>query len=78
MSFTLSANGTRDEVVQALENQDPSDSLGQDVREILIDYLLDATDSMIIDGTPVRYDVTASGHSGLNELLTLSVQVKVI
>jgi hypothetical protein len=72
MSFSFRAAGTRDETVASLRDVAylTGDSLGGGLRDLLADHLNAAADT---DG--LRYEVTASGHSGDGSVLTLTATV---
>jgi hypothetical protein len=75
MSFSFSAAGTRDETVKSLRKLTVDDSLGAGVRDLIASGLELATDKGGAESLPVRYEVSAYGHSAGGDIFNLSVQV---
>jgi hypothetical protein len=84
VSFSITASGTRDEVVAQLEHRrdhdsDTSDARADALRKKAADLLIAAIGAD--DLTPVqadyenRYYITASGHAGGHYGTTLNIQV---
>jgi hypothetical protein len=61
VSFSLSAQGSRADVLASLSYQQVSGSLGATALGVLLDELRGAPDEL--NGSPLYYHVVASGHS---------------
>jgi hypothetical protein len=61
VSFSLSAQGSQADVLASLSYQNVSGALGASALSLLLDELRGAPDQL--NGTPLYYNVVASGHS---------------
>jgi hypothetical protein len=76
MSFGFSAAGSKYEVLDSLRKLNHAqlpDGMGDELRNILVDYLEDGADP----ASSQRYVINVSGHSGGNSLVTLNATVSV-
>lgn len=74
MTFSFTAGGTRDQTLASLRKATSDVQVGLDLRDLLVTHLEESA-SDGLDSTPIRYDVSASGHGGHGQMLTLSVSV---
>jgi hypothetical protein len=79
MSFSYTAAGTRNEVVDQLDglhdSQMGNDNFGAQIRDAIVDAV-----SVGVDLEPPadqRYEVKVSGHSGRNAIVTLNAQITI-
>ena len=74
MSFSFSAAGTRQQTIESLNKaQMYGDGLGEKIRDAIVVSLESAADKT--GDTDLRYEVSASGHSGPGSATSLNVRV---
>lgn len=80
MTFQYGAGGTRAQTVASLDAltdaQMGSDTLGKDIRDILVEAISVGTD--LEPPSDQRYRVDVSGHSGRGGIVTLQATVQVV
>lgn len=74
MSFSFSAAGNRQETIESLNKAKMyGDELGERIRYAIVASLENAADKT--GDVPLRYEVSASGHSGPGSATSLNVKV---
>lgn len=63
MSFTISASGTHAQVTETVSSYSFDDALGQAVQQLLMSALEHTTGNDPVENKPLKFDVSASGHS---------------
>jgi hypothetical protein len=80
MSFNFTAAGTRNEVVDQLDglhdSQLGNDNFGAQIRDAIVDGI--SVGATLEPPADQRYEVTCSGHSGRDAILTFQGTVKVV
>lgn len=61
MSFSISAQGTKEQVMHSLQYQNVAGTLGAGTLRLLAETMADAPAE--VDGRPLRYSISASGHA---------------
>ena len=80
MSFKMNAAGTRDQVTSSLEALGSADlgndTFGLDIRDAIVDAIGFGAD--LEPPADQRYEVSVSGHSGSNAIVTFNGYIKVV
>ncbi len=80
MTFSFSAAGTRNQVVESLDmltdKQLGNDNFGCQIRDAIVDAI--SVGSELEPESGQRYQVSVSGHSGKNSAVTLGAEIKVV
>ena len=80
MSFSYSAQGTRNEVVDQLDglhdSQMGNDNFGAQIRDAIVDAVSVGTE--LAGPIDQRYEVSVVGHSSHGGVVTLDAKVKVV
>jgi len=80
VSFSFTAAGTRDQVVDSLDglhdDQLGNDNFGAQIRDAIVDGI--SVGATLDPPADQRYEVKCSGHSGRDAILTFQGEVKVV
>lgn len=75
MSFSFGAGGTKAETLDSLGKLTDMSPDGQAVLDLVTKVIEDATAEGGFDGNPVRFTVSASGHTGPGQVPFLNISL---